>query len=75
MIFNPEICYTYMYKTQNQLNMDYFMEGVSLKSVSYYTYLGVELFKWKTHIDNITSKANKAVKLIKRHLYIYMCLQ
>ena len=63
MIFNPEKSYTFhMYKTPNPLKMDHVMECVTLKAVSHHPYLGVELqrdLKWKTHIDDITSKANK----------------
>ena len=72
MSFNQDKCYTlHMYKTHNPLTLDYIMEGVTLKPVSHYPYLGVELqkeLKWKTHIDNITSKANRALSLIKRNL-------
>ena len=46
------------------------MEGVILKSFSRHPYLGVELqrdLQWKSHIDNITSKANKTLGLTKRN--------
>ena len=60
-----------MYTTHNPLTLDYIMESVTLKPVSHHLYLGVELqkeLKWKTHIDNITSKANTTLGLIKRNL-------
>ena len=66
MIFNPEKYYTLqIYTTQNPLEMDY-IEGVTLEPVSHHPYLGVELqqdLKWKSHINNITSKANKTLGL------------
>ena len=72
MIFNPEKYYTLqIYTTQNPLKMDY-VEGVTIEPVSHHPYLGVELqrdLKWKTHIDNITCKANKTIGLTKRSLH------
>ena len=72
MIFNPEKYYTLqIYTTQNPLKMDY-VEGATPEPVSYHPYLGIELqrdLKWKTHIDNITSKANKTIGLTKRSLH------
>ena len=60
-----------MYKTHNPLTLDCIMEGFTLKPVSHHPYLGVEVqkeLKWKTHINNITSKANRTLGLIKRNL-------
>ena len=57
---------------QKPTKMEYVMEGVTLKFVSHHPYLGGELqrdLKRKTHIDNITSKANKTIGLIKRNLH------
>ena len=72
MIFNPDKYYTLqIYTTQNPLKMDY-VEGVTLEPVSHHPYLGVELqqdLKWKNHINNITSKANKTIGLTKRSLH------
>ena len=72
IIFNPEKYYTLqIYTTQNPLKVDY-VEGVTLGPVSHHPYLGVELqqdFKWKSHINNITSKANKTLGLTKRSLH------
>ena len=72
MSLNPDKCYALrMNKTHKPLTLDYIMEGVTLKPVSHHPYLGVELqkeLKWKTHIDNITSKTNRTLGLIKRNL-------
>ena len=72
IIFNPEKYYTLqIYTTQNPLKMDY-VEGVTLEPVSHHPYLGVEVqqdLKRKSHINNITSKANKTLGLTKRSLH------
>lgn len=60
-----------MYNNHNPLTLDYTMDGVTLKPVSQHPYIGAELQrdqKWKTHIDNITSDANRTIRLIKRNL-------
>ena len=50
----------------------YNTNGVQLQRVNHRPYLGVELtsdLTWKTHINNIPSKANIILNLLRRHLY------
>ena len=54
------------------LASSYTIKGVQLQQVDHQPYLGVELtsdLTWKTHISNITSKANRILNLLRRHLY------
>lgn len=73
MRFNAAKCH--LLKTTRQrthLQTQYNIEGNNLQEVQHHPYLGVELtsdLTWKTHISNITGKANKILNLLRRHLY------
>jgi hypothetical protein len=48
------------------------MQDTNLELVDHHTYLGVELtskLNWNLHISNITSKANRTLGLLRRHLH------
>ena len=50
----------------------YNINGIQLREVDHHPYLGVELtsdLTWKTLISNITSKANRILNQLRRHLY------
>ena len=63
----------------------YKMDGIPLKEVDSYLYLGVEISKdlnWASHINKISNKANKMLGLLRRNncsaevkaiAYIYLC--
>ena len=54
------------------LQTQYDIEGRILEEVQHHLYLGVELtsdLTWKTHIANISGKANRIHNLLRRHLY------
>ena len=49
-----------------------FYRRKQLERVQHHPYLGVEItdnITWKTHIGNITGKANKILDLLRRQLY------
>ena len=74
MRFNASKCHLLKIKTTKQkcLPTVYNIKGVQLQQVDHHPYLGVELtadLTWKTHISNITSKANRFLNLLRRHLY------
>ena len=50
----------------------YNIEGSILEEVQHHPYLGVEItsdLTWKTHIANISGKANRILNLLRRHIY------
>ena len=73
MRFNASKCHLLKITRQRKyLPTTYNINGVQLQEVDHHPYLGVELtsdLTWKTHISNITSKANRILNLLKRHLY------
>jgi hypothetical protein len=51
----------------------YILKGHTLESVTTAKYLGITISKdmnWDTHINNITSKANKIIGFLRRNLLI-----
>ena len=73
MRFNATKCHLLKITRQRKyLLTKYNINGSQLQEVSHHPYLGVELssdLTWKTHICNITSKANRILNLLRRHLY------
>ena len=73
MRFNAAKCHLLKITRQRKyLSTKYNINGSQLQEVSYHPYLGVELssdLTWKPHICNITSKANRILNLLRRHLY------
>ena len=73
MRFNATKCHLLKITRQHKyLLTKYNINGSQLQEVSHHPYLGVELspdLTWKTHICNITSKANRILNLLRRHLY------
>ena len=72
MAFNASKCFLLRitHKTK-PLSVDYTLGEDVLQQTQNHSYLGVELtqdLKWKTHINNITSKANRQLGFIKRNL-------
>ena len=71
--FNATKCHLLkIIRQQNYTPTRYSINGVHLGEVDHHPYLGVELtsnLTWKTHISNITSKANRILNLLRRHLY------
>ena len=59
-------------RQQTYVSTKYNINGSQLQEVNQHPYLGVALssdLTWKTHICNITSKANRILNLLRRHLY------
>ena len=73
MRFNAAKCHLFkITRQQKDHPTSYTIKGVQLQQIDHHPYLGVELtsdLTWKTHISNITSKANKILNLLRRHLY------
>ena len=58
-------------KKRKIIDYTYDMCGHSLENIQHNPYLGVEIasdLNWKTHINNITTKANKSLGFIRRNL-------
>ena len=72
MKFNTEKCHTMQITLRcNTINADYHLGGCTLPMVTQYPYLGVTIrntMSWQNHINNITSRANRVLGLIKRNL-------
>ena len=73
MRFNAAKCLLLKITRQHKYHpTSYTIKGVQLQQVDHHPYLGVKLtsdLTWKTHISNITSKANRILNLLRRHLY------
>lgn len=74
MEFNVSKCHTLRvsrHRTDRQLTFDYSLHDQILETVSSAKYLGVTLnsdLDWGTHINNISSKANKTLGFLRRNL-------
>jgi hypothetical protein len=74
MQFHPEKCISLsVTRSQKPFHTSYILKGHTLKSVTTAKYLGITISKdmnWNTHINNITSKANKIIGFLRRNLPI-----
>jgi len=72
MEFNVDKCAIMNITTKrNESIFDYSMKGQILEKVKHYPFSGVELadnMKYNIHIVNITSKASRVLRFIKRNL-------
>ena len=71
MRFNAAKCHL-LTRQRKPLPTKYSNNNFQLQKVSHHPYLGVELsfdLSWKAHISNITSKAERILNLLRRHLY------
>ena len=60
-------------KTIHKITYQYTMEHTSLESVQHTKYLGVMIsddLRWNRHVADITGRANKLLKLLRRNLSI-----
>ena len=73
MRFNAKKCHLLKISRQRKpLQTHYYIDSSKLEEVQHYPYLGVELtsdLTWKTHISNISGRANRILNLLRRHLY------
>ena len=70
MEFNPSKCQV-IHITRSKVKSRYYMHNQELESVDAAKYLGVTISKdlsWNTHINNITSTANKTLDFVKRNV-------
>ena len=74
MQFHPEKCISLsVTRSQKPFHTSYILKGHTLESVTTAKYLGITISKdmnWDTHINNITSKANKIIGFYRRNLLI-----
>ena len=72
MEFNPGKCQViHITRSKSPVKSRYFMHNQELESVDAAKYLGVTISKdlsWNTHINNITSTANKTLGFVKRNV-------
>ena len=72
MKFNPGKCQViHITRSKSPVKSRYFMHNQQLESVDAAKYLGVTISKdlsWNTHINNITSTANKTIGFVKRNV-------
>jgi hypothetical protein len=65
MQFHPEKCISLsVTRSQTPFHTSYILKGHTLESVTTAKYLGITIsndMNWDTHINNITSKANKII--------------
>ena len=74
MNFHPEKCQVIRICTNKRFRREttYTLHGHILEAVESAKYLGVTIgedLPWKTHIDNITAKASRTVRFLRRNLY------
>ena len=63
--------------SRSPLVTNYSLGDEILQEVNSHTYLGVEIqhnLKWDSHINNITSKANKTLGFVRRNLATFWVL-
>ena len=74
MEFHPEKCEVLRVGRKcNLVHNDYVLHGKTLASVNSAKYLDVTIthdLRWNSHIDNITSKANRTLAFLRRNLRI-----
>ena len=72
MEFNPDKCEVIrVTKKKNTIIFPYKLHNIELKSTDNAKYSGVTIskdFNWKTHIENVLSKASNTLKFIKRNI-------
>ena len=72
MEFNPGKCQViHITRSKSPVKSRYFMHNQELESVDAAKYLGVTISKdlsWNSHINNITSTANKTLGFVKRNV-------
>ena len=72
MAFHPDKCSVLSVTNKKQpIQHNYILHNHTLESVSSATYLGITVqsnLKWDKHINDITSKGNKALGFLKRNL-------
>ena len=72
MDFNPSKCQVIQItRARKPLQTTYTLHGQTLEITTDAKYLGITLtnkLNWKTHIDNITNKANRSLGFIKRNI-------
>lgn len=72
MEFNPGKCQVlHITRSQNPIKSTYTMHNKTLETVSSARYLGVDLsanLSFNTHINRITSNANKSLGFVKRNI-------
>ena len=70
--FNPDKCEViHATKKKNPIIFPYKLHNFELRTTENAKYLGVTIShdsNWKTHIDNISSKANNTLKFIKKNI-------
>ena len=72
MSFNPSKCQVIQVtKSKNPLPTSYTLHGQTLETVSSARYLGVDLpsnLSWNTHVNRISSTANRTLGFLKRNI-------
>ena len=72
MQFNPSKCFVLRIPaSRSPIISSYTLGGTVLQETSAHSYLGVDIasdLKWDTHINKITSTANKTIGFIRRNL-------
>ena len=59
-------------KRINKIHASYTLEGTDLENVKSIKYLGVLItsdLRWKTHVSNVCTKANRTLGFLRRNLY------
>ena len=72
MEFNPSKCQVIkVTASRTPLQTQYILHGQVLEAVSSARYLGVDIssnLSWNTHVNRITSNANRSLRFIKRNI-------
>ena len=73
MKFNSKKCFVMnITDKRNPIQHSYSMQDSVLETVDHHTYLGIEIsskLTWNLHVSNISSKANRTLGLLRRHLH------
>ena len=73
MKFNSKKCFVMnITDKRNPIQLSYSMQDSVLETVDHHTYLGIEIsskLTWNLHVSNISSKANRTLGLLRRHLH------